>query len=174
MITALFDGWMPIVRTLVLGVSSYIVLVILLRISGKRTLSQMNAFDFVITVAFGSTLASMLTSANVSLVQGIVALALLIFMQLCVTATAVRVEWFESILKADPTVVYLHGKFLEKAMREQRVTVDEIRAAARQSGYGRMEDIAAVVLETEGSLSVIPASRQIDEEAMGIGHASNA
>lgn len=168
MFKALFDGWMPVGRTLILGVCSYVVLVILLRISGKRTLSQMNAFDFVITVAFGSTLASMLTSANVSLVQGIVALGLLILMQLCVTATAVRVKWFESIVKAEPTVLFLHGQFLEDAMRKQRVTKDEIRAAARQSGFGQLDDVTAVILETEGSLSVIPASRRLDTQAMGV------
>lgn len=64
----IFDGWAPIVRTLVLGTSSYFLLILLLRVSGKRTLSKMNAFYLVVTVAFGSTLASILTSLQFGLI----------------------------------------------------------------------------------------------------------
>ena len=66
-----FSGWGVLARTVILGVTSYAALVFLLRASGKRTLSKMNMFDFVITVAFGSTLASMLVSKNVALAQGV-------------------------------------------------------------------------------------------------------
>lgn len=85
----IFDGWAPVIRTLLLGTLGYTALVALLRVSGKRTLSKMNAFDLVVTVAFGSTLASMLTSRTVSLAQGIVALALLILLQAINTSLSV-------------------------------------------------------------------------------------
>lgn len=77
----LFDGWLPVARTLLLGFTTYVGLVLMLRVSGKRTLSKMNAFDLVVTVALGSTLATVLLSKDVSLVQGFVALSLLICMQ---------------------------------------------------------------------------------------------
>lgn len=72
----IFDGWIPILRTLVAGLSAYIALIVILRISGKRTLSKWNAFDYVVTIALGSTLATILLSKDTSLAQGVAALFL--------------------------------------------------------------------------------------------------
>jgi hypothetical protein len=73
-----FSGWDGLLRTLVVGVLAYVVLVGFLRLSGKRTLSKMNAFDLVVTVALGSTLATILLSKDVALAEGALAFALLI------------------------------------------------------------------------------------------------
>ncbi len=73
-----FQNWSGLLRTVVVGVLAYVALVALLRVSGKRTLSKMNAFDFVVTVALGSTLATILLSKNVALAEGVVAFAVLI------------------------------------------------------------------------------------------------
>ena len=72
-----FTHWFDLARVLIVGVSAYAALVFLLRISGKRTLSKMNAFDLVVTVALGSTLATILLSKDVALAEGLLALALL-------------------------------------------------------------------------------------------------
>ena len=61
-----FDNWAEVARVLLVGSAAYAVLVLILRVSGKRTLSQLNIFDFVVTVAFGSTLATILLNANVN------------------------------------------------------------------------------------------------------------
>ena len=71
-----YDGWMGLVRVVVAGTCAYAALVLLLRISGKRTLAKLNAFDFVVTVALGSTLATVVLSSSVALAEGVVALAL--------------------------------------------------------------------------------------------------
>ena len=80
-----FDTWLALGRTAVVGVLAYLALVFLLRISGKRTLSKMNAFDLVVTVALGSTLATVLLSKNVALANGVLAFALLIGLQFAIT-----------------------------------------------------------------------------------------
>ena len=151
----IFDGWAPIIRTLVLGTSSYFSLIVLLRVSGKRTLSKMNAFDLVVTVAFGSTLASILTSKNVALVQGVTAMALLILLQLVCTFLAVRVRWLQWLIKAQPTLIFYRGKYLERALKRQRVTKDEVLSAMRENGIANPDDVDAVVIESEGTLSVL-------------------
>ena len=74
----LFDGWLSLLRTAVVGILAYAALVHFLRVSGKRTLSKMNAFDLIVTVALGSTLATVLLSSSVSLATGALAFALLI------------------------------------------------------------------------------------------------
>jgi uncharacterized membrane protein YcaP (DUF421 family) len=69
-----FSGWDSLLRTLVVGVLAYVALVVFLRISGKRTLSKMNAFDLIVTVALGSTLATVTLSKEVALADGALAL----------------------------------------------------------------------------------------------------
>src|SRR4051794_25358944 len=150
-----FDSWTGIGRVLVVGTLAYAALVFLLRVSGKRTLTKLNAFDLVVTVALGSTLATVLLSKSVALVEGIVALALLIFLQYSITWLSVRSRRFEEIIKAEPTLILHRGCFLEGAMTAQRITREEILAALRASGVADVRGIAAVVLETDGSVSII-------------------
>ncbi|MCC6144899.1 MAG: DUF421 domain-containing protein [Candidatus Hydrogenedentes bacterium] len=150
-----FNGWTPIARTISVGPLAYVALVLFLRISGKRTLTSLNAFDFVVTVAFGSTLAAILLNKDVSLVQGSVALALLVLLQYLVTALAVRAAWFGNLVKSEPRLVFHQGAFLDRALREERLRRDEVLQAMRNAGKASVDDVEAVVLETNGKLSVL-------------------
>lgn len=149
-----FDGWYGILRVLVMGVAGYAALIVLLRVSGKRTLAKLNAFDFVVTVALGSTLATVLLSSDVALVEGVTALALLVALQFVVAWASVRWRPVERLVKSEPTLVYHRGA-LAGAMRRQRVTDDELRQAARGQGYSGLDEVESVVLETDGTLSVL-------------------
>ena len=161
-----FNGWESIFRVVVVGPLAYIALVALLRVSGKRTLSKMNAFDFIITVAFGSTLASVILSKNVSLLEGVAAFAVLIICQYLITYFSVRSERFQHFVKASPTLLYHQGRYLREVMRRQRVTEEEVQAGVRESGHLSMDAVAAVVLETDGSFSVLSTSNNDDVSAM--------
>ena len=152
-----FDNPMALLRTLVVGTLAYVALVALLRLSGKRTLSKWNAFDMVVTVAFGSTLATALLSRDTTLAQGVLAFALLVALQWSLTWLAVRFPAVERWIKAEPTLLLLRGELRHDAMRRARVTEGEIRAAVRAQGLTALEDVEAVVLETDGSVSVLPA-----------------
>lgn len=151
----LFDGWMALGRTAVVGVLAYLALVFMLRVSGKRTLSKMNSFDFIVTVALGSTLATVLLSSDVSLARGVLAFAVLIFLQLAVTWLSVRSSAVRSLVKAEPTLLVHKGELLRGAMKRERVTEDEVLAALRSQGVAAVEDVESVVLETESSFSVV-------------------
>jgi len=150
-----FDGWSALGRTAIVGVLAYLALVLLLRVSGKRTLSKMNAFDLVVTVALGSTLATVLLSRSVSLARGVLAFAVLIFLQLAITWLSVRSGMVRRLVKSEPTLLFFRGEFLRGSMKQERVTEDEIRAALRAEGVAAVEDVEAVVLETESSFSVV-------------------
>jgi uncharacterized membrane protein YcaP (DUF421 family) len=150
-----FDDWGDILRVILVGSLAYVGTVILLRISGNRTLSKMNSFDLVVTIAFGSTLSAILINKDVSLAEGLAAIALLVFLQFVMTWLSVRSKKIGDIVKTRPTVLLKNGRFLHSAMKVVRVTEDEIRAAVRQQGKGGLELVAAVVMETDGSLSVI-------------------
>lgn len=151
----IFNGWEGPLRTLVIGVLAYVTLVAFLRISGKRTLAKMNAFDLVVTVALGSTLASILLTKDVALVEGALAFALLIALQFSVTWSSVRVRWVRQLVTGEPRILLYRGETLSAALRLARVTEDELRAAVRSAGLADLGEAEAVVLETDGSFSVV-------------------
>ncbi len=150
-----FDDWYGLLRVFVTGTAAYVGLVLFVRISGKRTLAKMNAFDLVVTVALGSTLATILLSSDVALVEGLSAFFLLILLQFVVAWTSVRWPLFERALKSSPTVLVRNGTLLQEAMKGQRVSEEEVRAAIRSAGVASIAAVAEVVLETDGSFSVI-------------------
>ena len=144
-----------LLRTLLTASLAYAAVVTVLRITGKRTLAKWNAFDLVVTVALGSSLATMVLSHQTPLAQGVAAFAALVALQLAVSWLSVRVPPFERLVKSRPALLLRDGKPLEDTLRRERVTLAEIRAAVRSTGLSRIEDAAAVVLETDGSISVI-------------------
>lgn len=150
-----FESWEGIARLLIVGLLAYVGLVVLLRISGKRTLSKLNAFDLIVTVALGSTLATVLLSRDVPLIEGLLAFALLIFAQYIITALSVHSAFIRRIVKSEPRLLFYGGRMLEDALRSERVTEKEVLAVARSSGYADMNEVGAVVLETDGSFNVL-------------------
>jgi len=158
----LFDSWTGLGRVLLVGTFAYVALVAILRISGKRTLTKLNAFDLVVTVALGSTLATVLLSKSVALAEGILAMVLLVFLQFMITWLSVRSAGFRDLVKSEPTLIMHQGEFLDGAMRAQRMTRDEVMAALRSNGVMDASQAAAVVLETDGTIAVIKGA---DHEA---------
>lgn len=150
-----FESWFSLFRIVVVGTAAYAALVVFIRIFGKRTLSKMNAFDFVVTVALGSTLATVLLSKDVVLVEGLLALVLLCSLQFVVAYLSVRSRRIESMVKSEPALLLYRGQFLNEAMRRERITQREVLAALRSCGVGDVSLAEAAVLESDGSVSVI-------------------
>lgn len=161
-----FDSWSDLARILVVGTAAYVALVVLLRVSGKRTLAKLNAFDWVVSVAFGSTLATAFLSTDVSWSEAAVALALLAGLQFVVARTTTWLPGGRSLVTARPTLLLEDGEVLTHALHEQRITMSELRQAVRASGSGDLGAVAAVVMETDGSLSVVPAQQAGDKSAL--------
>ena len=131
-----FDGWRPLIETALVGVAVYVSLVALLRVSGKRTLSKMNAFDFVVTVALGAILASTMLSSSVSYSRGMTAFVVLVGLQYTVTWLSVRSGTVADLVKGRPTLLYYKGQYYRDAMRRERVPESELLDAIRASGQG--------------------------------------
>jgi uncharacterized membrane protein YcaP (DUF421 family) len=163
-----FDSWETLVRTAIVGGLAYIVLLCLLRTSGKRTLSKMNAFDFVVTVAIGSTLATILLNKEVALAEGALAFGVLIAMQYVVAWLSVRSKIVERCVKSEPALLLRHGEPLRNAMLKERVSHNELESAVRKAGFADFTEIEQVILETDGTFSVI--SRQSSGPAVTLDH----
>jgi uncharacterized membrane protein YcaP (DUF421 family) len=150
-----FDNWDSIFRTLIIGAIAYLALILMLRISGKRTLSQMKEFDFIVTVALGSTLATVLLSKDVTLASGTTALALLISLQYLLASISVRSKQFSKLISSEPTLIFYKGSFLVEALNKERVTEAEVRSVLRSQQVTKLEEIEAVVMESNGQFTVV-------------------
>ncbi len=160
-----FNGWEGVTRAVVMAIFAYVSLIVILRLSGKRTLAKMNAFDLVVTVALGSTLATVILSGDIALAEGVAAMSMLVLLQFVVTWWSVRSARVRRLVRSEPTLLLYRGMFLRDAMKAQRVTETEVRQAARSQGNADLGE-SAVVLETDGRFSVLPAQVQAGEPAL--------
>lgn len=161
-----FDNWSGLLRVALVGAAAYIWLIFVLRVSGKRTLAKLNAFDLIVTVALGSTLATILLSSEVAWAEGAVALVLLAALQYLTALLSSRRPRIALVLTSGPTLLLENGVILDRALKKQRIRPDEIRQAVRASGFGDLTHVAAVVLETDGTLSVIGREKHGDGSAL--------
>jgi uncharacterized membrane protein YcaP (DUF421 family) len=153
-----WSGWSTLARISLVGAVAYLGLVLTLRVTGKRTLSKLNAFDFVVTVALGSVLASVVVSSEVALSDGLVALALLAGLQFAVAFTVSRWPQLHRLATSEPVVLVDHGRVLHAAMVDNRIAEDELAAALRKHGVADLAQVTCVVLETDGTFSVLQQS----------------
>ena len=151
----MFSDLNPFIEIPIAGTITYIAIIIMLRLSGKRTLAKWNSFDFVVTVAFGSVLASALLSTKDEFGKGILAFAMLIVFQFVITWISVRSSLVQKLIKSEPALLLYKGEMQHDVMKKERIAEGEILAALRNSGVSTIEDADAVILETDGSFSVL-------------------
>lgn len=150
-----FSDWQSIIRISIISITAYLSLIFILRISGKRTLSKMNAFDFIVTIALGSTLATVILNKDVALADGILAFVCLVFLQFVISYLSSRKKRVNNLVKSTPTLIAYRGKLLDKNMRRERIVEEDIWAILREKGVSSLDETDAVVLETDGSLTVV-------------------
>ena len=158
--TFLWNGLQPLIRILVVGTTAYVAIVLILRISGKRTLASMSAFDFVIAVAVGAVFGRTLTTKDLSISEALTAFILLAVLQFIFAYFEGKSKVFKHIFSTSPTLLFYDGKFIEKNLRKERLDKSKILSAVRKKGFGSMDDVAAVILEIDAQLSVIGKSKE--------------
>ena len=161
-----FDTWQSIGRTFIITILAYLIMIVTLRVSGKRTLSKMNAFDFIVTVALGSSLATVALNKNIPLADGALVFFLLIFLQLVITWLSVRIKKVKKIVTSQPALLLFKGKILNDILKKERITIEEIYMAAREKGITELQDIDVIVLETTGDITIIPKMATTKAETM--------
>ncbi|MFO8084724.1 MAG: DUF421 domain-containing protein [Desulfobacterales bacterium] len=154
----LFQGWLSLFKVVFVGVIAYLALIFLLRSYGKRTLAKMNAFDFVINIAIGSTLATIILSPKVVIIEGMIAFVLLFSLQYVISYLSLNSKQIRKLIKGEARLLFHDGEFLRGAMKSERITEEEILQTVRNNSIGSLSDVEAIVLETDGEFSVIPKS----------------
>ena len=161
-----FEDWTLLGEVVLTTVLIYALLVIVLRVTGKRTTSKMNSFDWVVTVAIGSMLSTVILIDEVPFVEGALGITTLVVLQFVVAWVAARLPGFQKMVKASPQLVYYDGEFREEAMLKERLTLDDIMASVRAEGHASLDPVLAVVMETNADLSVLLKSDHEKEDAL--------
>lgn len=152
----MWSSWPELARILIIGSASYLALLVLLRGFGNRALAKMNAYDFVTTIALGSVLASAIVSKDIRLDSAVLSFSILLAMQRAVAWLSFHSKILQNALSNEPTLLVRDGRLLDASMRRECISKSDIEAAIRAQGHMKLSSVSAVILETDGSMSIIP------------------
>ena len=134
----------------------YLFVVTALRLSGKREVGQMSVLELVVILVISDAVQNSMVGDNTSLWGGLVAVTTLLALDFSLKALTRRSRKLREAVEGEPRLLVRDGRLLQKAIREEGLEVEEVRAAVRSHGLARIEDVRLAVLETDGSISVIP------------------
>lgn len=140
----------------------YIALLVFTRLAGLRSFSKMSSFDFAITVAFGSILASTILAKSPALLTGVLGLGLLYLIQTLVAKSRRLSRLAERIVDNNPLLLMAGSTVLETNLEKARITVDDLRSKLRLAGITHSEQVLAVVMESTGELSVLKQTDRVE------------
>lgn len=153
-----------LIGVVVSGLVIYAALMLFTRLVGLRSFSKMSGFDFAITVALGSVIASTLLNDKPPLVTGIVGLAVLYGIQY--TIARLRRSWpaFARLIDNEPLLLMVGERILDDHLTMARVTRDDLRAKLRLAGVTDPSQVLAVVMETTGDVAVVERRESVDPD----------
>jgi len=133
-------------------------LYVLMRIVGRRELSPLEPFDLILLVVLGDAVQQGLTQDDYSLTGAFLAIGTIALLQLGVSYANLRFPRLRPILSGEPIVVVQDGKPIERNLRRERVTMDDLMSAARRQNIAALDDVAWAVMETSGEITFIKKS----------------
>lgn len=137
-----------------------------IRVAGRRTVSEMSAFDFIVTVAIGSIIASAALLEEPSLLDGIAALTTLLLLQMAIAAGRRRWRWFRKAVDLSPVVLVRRGRLTEEGLKTPQLTRHDVMQRLREAGVYSLEGLELVVLEGTGKLTIVRHPDDLDAEAI--------
>lgn len=149
-------SWGDLVMVVVSTVAIYLAVIVYTRLAGLRSFSKMSSFDFAITVAFGSLMATIAVSPTATLSQGVLGLGVLYLLQVGVGALRRRSR-FQQLVDNEPRLLMAGTEIIDDNLREARVTEEDLRAKLREANVIDPRQIRAVVMESTGDIAVLHA-----------------
>ncbi len=150
-----YDGVGDLGRVALATPVLYLAVILAIRLTGKRSTSQMNNFDWIVTVALGSIIGSGIILKSITVSEALLATAMLLATQWLLTSGILRFDWMAHLVKAEPRLLVHRGRYVHSAMKAERVTETEVMSAIRARGLTDVKDAQWVILETDATFSVI-------------------
>lgn len=141
-----------ILRTAVI----YLVILIGLRLAGKREIGQMTIFDLVMLLLIANAVQNAMVGPDVSLAGGILAAVVLLVMNYIIARMRLYFPAVRRLVEGSPTLLVLHGKVLNRNLNREGLDQETLETALREHGIAEMSEVEMAVLEVDGSISVVP------------------
>jgi len=154
----------PLIEISFTAVGIFVLLIIYTRILGLRSFSKMSSFDFAMTIAVGSLLATTIISKSTSLLAGAIAIGSLFVIQGSLSFLRKCTDWFSKVVDNEPLLLMRDGVIFYDALKISRVTENDLIAKLREANVLRFSQVRAVVLETTGDISVLHTNNDTDLE----------
>ena len=153
--SALFTSWpgvgLVVLRTTVV----YLLVLVGLRLAGKREMGQMTPFDLVVLLLLSNAVQNAMVGADSSLGGGLVAAAVLLLLNAGVSRLAAKNKTLGGLVKGHSRLLVNRGVLVEKNLEDEHITLDELMQALREHGVATLEDVRLAVLEIDGTISVL-------------------
>lgn len=140
------------IRTLIL----YAIVLIALRLMGKREIGQLQPFELVVTIMIADLASVPMQDIGIPLIQGIVPILALLVGQIILSFFNLKSSFMRKIISGKPTVLIADGKIMEDRLKNQKYTIDGLLEELRVAGYPDINDVDYAILEVSGEISVIP------------------
>src|SRR5438445_6738822 len=150
-------AWAVAARTAIV----YLGLVVGLRLMGKRELGQMTVFDLVVILLIANAVQNAMTGPDFSVQGGLLAAGVLLVANFALSTLRIRGRSWGRILEGTPTVLVQNGQFLDPNLKKEKVDRDEVEMIVREHGFQSVTDVQLAVLETDGSISIVPAGANV-------------
>lgn len=145
-----------VIRSLI----SFIVLLLLTRLMGKRQVSQLTIFDYIVGITIGSIAAEMSFDQNVRIINGITSLLIWGLIPFILAIISLKSRTFQQLIDGKPTIIIKNGEILEKSMKKVFLSIDELMLLLREKNIFKISDVEIAILETDGQLSVLKKTSQ--------------
>jgi len=156
MFTLQVPAWHIVIRT----AAVYLVILIGLRLAGKREIGQLTVFDLVVLLLISNAVQNAMLGPDTSLTGGIIAVVVLLAMSLILAQLRLRSTRLRRLVQGSPTLLVLHGEVIPEHMRREGLDEDTLQAALREHGVEKISDVEMAVLEIDGSISIVPAGQE--------------
>jgi uncharacterized membrane protein YcaP (DUF421 family) len=133
----------------------FLLILVVTRAVGRRELSSMEPFDLILLIVMGDLVQQGVTQSDYSLTGTTIVIGTLSVLVVFTAWLSYRFRRLRPILEGDPTLLIADGRLLERNLKRERMTIEEIQAEARQSSIGSLDDVRYAVLETNGKISFI-------------------
>ncbi len=150
----------PICQIVLRTVAVYFVVLVGLRLFGKRQLGQMSVGDLVMILLIANAVQNAMVGPDTSLVGGLVAAVTLLVLNLVVVRSLTRSPLWARVFEGEPTLLVKDGTYLDRSIRREGLAREEVDMAVREHGFASVSDVRIAYLEPDGTISVIPIDVQ--------------
>ncbi|MDE7124248.1 MAG: DUF421 domain-containing protein, partial [Eubacterium sp.] len=145
-------------NVIILGVVSFLVLFLLSRFMGYRTISELSFFDYVVGITIGSVAAEMSTNIDMEWWKGVTAMVIYALLDVLFTVLSQKSVLARQIISGNPIILIYKGKIYKKNLKKARIELNDLLSSARSAGYFNIADIDYAIMETTGKISFQPVA----------------